>query len=126
MKLAIRLASLTVVLVLVAVILILTQSRNGAAQTAEPFVAGTFHGVLTYHNDNQRTGRNLYETILTPSNVRVGSFGKLFTISTDGRVDAQPLYVPNLSINGGTHNTLLYDAGAEYVPRLSEFYARLI
>jgi len=108
MKQVIRVASLTVVLVLIAAILILTQGQRGAAQTNESLAASaaTFRGVLTYHNDNQRTGHNLAETILTQSNVRVGTFGKLFTLSTDGRVDAQPLYVPNLTINGGTHNTL--------------------
>jgi hypothetical protein len=66
-----------------------------------------FKGVLTYHNDNQRTGRNLSETTLTLQNVNSTTFGKLFVIRTDGRVDAQPLYLPNLSISAnGTHNVL--------------------
>src|ERR1700687_3804638 len=60
--------------------------------------------VLTWHNDNARTGQNLQETILTPANVNSASFGKLFTIGVDGKVDAQPLYVPNLTIPGqGQH-----------------------
>src|SRR5450631_1805702 len=63
--------------------------------------------VLTWHNDNFRTGQNLQETILTPSNVNVSSFGKLFTIGVDGKVDGQPLYVPGLTIPGqGVHNVL--------------------
>jgi Putative binding domain, N-terminal/PQQ enzyme repeat len=63
--------------------------------------------VLTWHNDNARTGQNLQETILTPANVGVGTFKRLFTISVDGKVDAQPLYVPVLSIpNRGLHNVL--------------------
>ncbi|MGB6384674.1 MAG: pyrrolo-quinoline quinone [Terriglobales bacterium] len=69
--------------------------------------APEFKGVLTYHNDNMRTGRNTSETTLTLKNVNTKTFGKLFVISTDGRVDAQPLYVPNVSIPGnGTHNVL--------------------
>src|SRR3974377_703034 len=48
--------------------------------------------VLTYHNDNARTGQNLSETILTPANVGVNTFGKLFNVSLDGKVDAEPLY----------------------------------
>ena len=67
----------------------------------------TFKGVLTYHNDNMRTGRNPNETTLTLKNVNSVTFGKLFVIPTDGLVDAQPLYAPNISIPGnGTHNVL--------------------
>ncbi len=60
--------------------------------------------VLTYHNDHQRTGKNLSEDILTPANVKASTFGKLFTVPVDGKVDAQPLYVSNLPIpNHGDH-----------------------
>ena len=63
--------------------------------------------MTTYHYDTARTGQNLSETILTPSNVNSSSFGKLFVISVDGRVDAQPLYLTQISIpNHGTHNVL--------------------
>src|SRR6266849_1159780 len=63
--------------------------------------------VLTWHNDNARTGQNLQETALTPANVNASTFGKLFVIPVDGKVDAQPLYVPSLAIPGkGTHNVL--------------------
>ncbi len=70
-----------------------------------PGTTGT--NVTTYHNDTARTGQNLTETILTPSNVNSTSFGKLFVINVDGRVDAQPLYLAQVSIpNQGTHNVL--------------------
>lgn len=62
--------------------------------------------VLTQHNDHARTGAITAETILTPSNVNSNDFGKLFTDSVDGLVYAQPLYVENLSIAGGTHNVV--------------------
>lgn len=68
-----------------------------------PGTSGT--NVMTYHYDNARTGQNLTETILTPANVNSSSFGKLFVISVDGKVDAQPLYLTQLSTpNQGTHN----------------------
>ncbi len=63
--------------------------------------------VLTYHNDNARTGQNLHESILTPANVNPSTFGKLFVIPVDGKVDAQPLYKSQIPIPGkGTHNVL--------------------
>jgi hypothetical protein len=64
--------------------------------------------VLTYHNDVARTGQNLNETILTPGNVNSSTFGRLFTLSVDGKVDAQPLVANGVAIAGqGTHNLLV-------------------
>jgi len=63
--------------------------------------------VLTWHNDNARTGQNLSESILTPAKVNPAGFGKLFEVKLDGKVDAQPLYLSALSIPGkGTHNVV--------------------
>jgi hypothetical protein len=62
--------------------------------------------VLTYHNDLGRTGQYLAETTLTPVNVNAASFGKLGFLAVDGKVDAQPLYVSNVSIGGAAHNVV--------------------
>jgi hypothetical protein len=63
--------------------------------------------VLTYHNDNLRTGEDLTETVLTPANVNVGDFGKVGQLPVDGAVYAQPLYMAGVTIPGqGTHNVL--------------------
>ncbi|MDG0023341.1 pyrrolo-quinoline quinone [Trinickia sp. Y13] len=62
--------------------------------------------VLTYHNDLARTGQYLAETTLTPSNVKAAQFGKVAFLAADGKVDAQPLYVSNVSMNGATHNVV--------------------
>jgi hypothetical protein len=56
--------------------------------------------VLTYHNDNSRSGQNLTETILTPANVNATQFGLLRVLPADGLVDAQPLIASNLSVSG--------------------------
>jgi hypothetical protein len=66
--------------------------------------------VLTYKNNNARTGANTTEIILTHSNVNSTQFGKLWFFPSDGWVDAQPLYVSSLAIPGhGTHNTLFVE-----------------
>src|SRR5439155_8040071 len=62
--------------------------------------------VLTYHNDNARTGQNLAESILTPSNVNVNTFGKLSILPADGKVDAEPLYMSNLTVGGSARNVV--------------------
>src|ERR1700757_4548243 len=63
--------------------------------------------VLTYRNDNMRTGQNLTETQLTTANVNFNSFGLLYSYPVDGKVDAQPLVVSGLTIpNQGTHEVV--------------------
>ncbi len=63
--------------------------------------------VTTFHNDNFRTGQNLTETKLTPANVNSQTFGLLRNLSVDGKVDAEPLYLAQLSVNGAAHNVVI-------------------
>lgn len=64
--------------------------------------------VLTYHYDNQRTGQNLNESLLTPANVNSKTFGKLGALMVDGLVDAQPLYVSGVAISGAATKNVVY------------------
>ena len=50
--------------------------------------------ITTYHVDNNRTGWNSHETVLTPANVGSSSFGLLKAVPLDNQVDGQPLFVP--------------------------------
>lgn len=43
-----------------------------------------------------------------PANVNQSTFGKLFVIGVDGKVDAQPLYVPSVAIPGQSWHNVLY------------------
>lgn len=82
-------------------------TSNAATLTVNAAVASTTD-VLTYHNDNARTGQNLTEAILNVSNVTSSRFGKLGFYPVDGLVDAQPLYASNVAVPGnGTHNLLI-------------------
>src|SRR5206468_12388145 len=56
-------------------------------------------------NDLLRDGANLSETILAPSNVNIGSFGKLLSLPVDGQIYAQPLYALGVKLaDGKVHN----------------------
>ena len=78
-------------------------AAGGTPKALEPGFSGTF----LYRNDNFRTGQNLAESVLTPSNVNPQQFGLIFTDMLDGAAYAEPLYVPNVAIPGnGTHNVV--------------------
>jgi hypothetical protein len=62
--------------------------------------------VTTYKNDLSRSGQNLSESALTLTSVTSSTFGLLRTLPVDGKVDAQPLYLSQLSAAGGSFNTV--------------------
>jgi hypothetical protein len=74
-------------------LLLLSNSLLAAAQVS----------VTTYHYDNNRTGWNQQETVLTPTNVASSSFGLLEKVALDDQIDAQPLLVPGVNITAGSH-----------------------
>ena len=81
-------------------------SGGNASVTSATVAVTDLGGIYTYHADNARTGQNLQEYALTSASVAPANFGKLFSCAVDGDVYAQPVYVANLAIGGGTHNVV--------------------
>jgi hypothetical protein len=77
-----------------------------AALTVQSATQSVAPDVTTYHYNVRRDGVNAQETILTPANVNVSTFGRLDFLTVDGKVDAQPLFLANLTVGGALHNTL--------------------
>ena len=71
--------------------------------------------VLTYHNDNARTGQSLHETVLTTANVDPETFGKIGIMPVPSNVDAEPLYVSDLAINGAAHNVVFVASESDVI-----------
>src|SRR5713226_3421365 len=80
-------------------------SMPGTLTVSAGQVASTVD-VITYHYDNMRSGQNLNETVLTPANVNSTQFGKKGEFAVDGKVDAQPLYLSQVTIGGQKKNVL--------------------
>jgi hypothetical protein len=85
-----------------------TTTVPGSSPSPTPTPPPSTIDVTTYHYDNQRTGQNLNETTLTIGNVNQAKFGKLGELVVDGKVDAQPLYLSNVSITGVGAKNVLY------------------
>jgi hypothetical protein len=66
--------------------------------------------VVTYHNDNARSGQNLNETVLTPQSVNTNLFGTLFSVPVDGNVYTEPLYLADVNVLGNGMHNIVYVA----------------
>ncbi len=75
-----------------------------------PPVTSSGPDVTTYHNDNLRTGQYLQEQTLTPLNVAQATFGLLFKLPVDGKVDAQPLVLHAITMSDNAVHDVVYVA----------------
>jgi hypothetical protein len=85
-----------------------TSNADTSASVSAPLtvINASQAAVLTYHNDDARDGAYLEELSLTPSNVNSTQFGKLLSYPVDGQIYAQPLYLSQVSVDGGTHDVV--------------------
>jgi hypothetical protein len=95
-----------------------------------PAASAPAGNVTTYHYDTMRTGWNPNETTLTPGptgNVKSGSFGVLQAVklglatgdAANDYVDAQPLVVKALTINGTSHDVVYVATEANNIYAIS-------
>lgn len=83
-----------------------SEESINSTTTKPPALANPDSNVLTYHNDNLRTGQYLAETSLTPSNVNSARFGKIGFLPVRGLVDAEPLYVSSVMVKGARRKVI--------------------
>lgn len=69
-----------------------SSEAEDVVEGSESAIASNVH-VLSSRNDPARTSANPKESILDTTNVKAGTFGKVFMRNVDGAVFAQPLYV---------------------------------
>src|SRR5438552_5702596 len=100
---------------LILVISLVTGSGNALAapsnssnqqQITSNLAAPNNTAVTTYKEDNGHTGNHTTETLLNTTNVKQTTFGKRVTYAVDGQIYAQPLFLPNISIGGVSHNVV--------------------
>lgn len=82
--------------------------------TSDPLAHARFNpkpgppdAVLTQRGDDTRLGWDATEKALTVATVGSAKFGRRAAFPVDGKVYAQPLYVPRLSIDGRQHDVVI-------------------
>jgi hypothetical protein len=83
---------------------------NPSAGGSSAVYVTDFPGTLTWRNDNQRSGVNSHEMLLSPATVNSAMFGKLFSCPIDGYAYAQPLFVPKLAMGDGSTRNVIFVA----------------
>ena len=85
----------------------LTVKPDPLAQARFDTRPGPADAVLTQRGDDTRLGWDSTENQLTVASVGSAEFGKRAAYPVDGKVYAQPLYVPRLSIDGQQHDVVI-------------------
>jgi chitodextrinase len=89
---------------------VVTAIGNLSESSSATVYVTNYAGTFTHHNDGLRSGQNLSESVLTPSNVSVTTFGKLLSFPLDGVAIASPLYAANVTLPDATIHNVVFVA----------------
>lgn len=78
-----------------------------SASSVAAFANCSAQNVITQHNDNNRSGANLAEQVLRPSNLHAPAFGFLYSRNVEGDTVSQPLYVHGVRTSSGVKNLII-------------------
>ena len=93
--------------------IICARTRAAVALLLRAGLAGA--QVVTAQHDNLRTSAFTAESVLTPSRVNAKDFGKLFSVTVEGDVYAQPLIVRAARVATGVRDVLIVATEKDYV-----------
>jgi len=85
----------------------LLQGADPVARTRIDLRPGPAGSVLTARGDLTRLGLDADEPGLGPALLKSGGFGKRASFPVDGKIYAQPLYVPGLAAGGAAHDVVI-------------------
>ena len=84
---------------------------HGASNAGAPPQPVLKQAVLTRSYDNGRTGANTAERVLSPKAIRARGLTRAFSLvlaGDDPRIEAQPLYVPDVTMPDGKSHDVIY------------------
>ncbi len=105
-RMRIRIRSLPLLLALLVIAACKDKLPSGNTTTTTTLLNPQSVSVLTQHNENTRSGWNASETALTTTNVDAQHFGKVFSLTVDDQIYAQPLVAGHLAIDGSVRNAV--------------------
>lgn len=77
------------------------------ARTRIDLKPGPADAVLTARGDLTRLGLDPAEPALSPTLLKSGRFGKRASLPVDGKIYAQPLFVPSFTVDGTRHDVVI-------------------
>ena len=84
-----------------------TRAGDPLAESRIVLKPGPADAVLTARGDLTRLSWDQAEPALSPAAVASGHFGKRAALPVDGKIYAQPLYAPGVSIAGSSHDIVI-------------------